>query len=113
MLCEQCGINFIETEESYTSTSSFLDNDILANYDDEKLKQDEFQFKGKRVFRGLYNTAKGFLINADCNGAANIIRKVMTQLEVSLAKVDRGILTVPKRYLLDDLSKKYRERVQG
>ncbi|NES43896.1 hypothetical protein, partial [Moorena sp. SIO2C4] len=35
---------------------------------------------GKRVRRGLYETAKGYLINADTNGAANIARKVATQL---------------------------------
>ncbi len=28
-LCEQCGIKFIETEESYTSKASFLDDDLL------------------------------------------------------------------------------------
>jgi transposase len=35
---------------------------------------------GRRVERGLYKTATGLLINADCNGAANIARKVATQL---------------------------------
>lgn len=31
-LCEQYGIQFVETEESYTSKSSFLDNDVLPTF---------------------------------------------------------------------------------
>ena len=89
-----------------------MDQDILPSYD-EKLEQQKFKFKGKRVFRGLYKTAQGFLINADCNGAVNIISKVITQLGITLAKVTRGILTAPKRYFLDDLSKQYRKRVEA
>lgn len=34
-LCQQYGLEFIETEESYTSKSSFLDNDILPTYDEK------------------------------------------------------------------------------
>ncbi|WP_210498881.1 transposase, partial [Vibrio crassostreae] len=32
-------------------------------------------FSGKRVKRGLYRTKSGKLLNADVNGAINIIRK--------------------------------------
>ncbi len=32
---------------------------------------------GKRITRGLYRTANGQLINADCNGSGNIIRKAI------------------------------------
>lgn len=31
-LCEKYGIRFIETEESYSSKASFLDNDELPKY---------------------------------------------------------------------------------
>jgi lycopene cyclase CruP len=31
-LCEQYGIRFVETEESYTSKASFLDNDSLPTF---------------------------------------------------------------------------------
>jgi len=109
-IAESLGIKVIETEESYTSQSSFLDNDELPIYD-EKLRR-KYQFSGKRIKRGLYKTALGFLINADANGAANILRKVTTQLEISLVKVDRGVLTLPKRYFVTELSKKYRKRVE-
>jgi putative transposase len=67
------GIKVIVTEESYTSKASFLDNDDLPVYgknDSKKL------FSGKRVKRGLYRTENGTIINADVNGATNIMRKV-------------------------------------
>lgn len=63
----EVGIRTILTEESYTSKASFLDND--------EMKKD-ITFSGKRIVRGLYKTNTGNLINADVNGASNIIRKV-------------------------------------
>ncbi|MGK7945959.1 MAG: RNA-guided endonuclease InsQ/TnpB family protein [Microcystaceae cyanobacterium] len=109
-LCEQYGIQFVETEESYTSKSSFLDNDVLPTVGE---KPDRWQASGKRVKRGLYQASNGQLINADCNGSANIIRKVTTQLKVSLAKVTRAFLSVPQRYKLDRLSKIYRTKAES
>ncbi len=94
-LAESVGINFVETEEAYTSVSSFVDRDIVPRHGE---KPSEYKFSGKRVKRGLYQTAKGKLINADCNGSANILRKVITQLSCSLAKVSGEVLTLPKRY---------------
>ncbi len=66
----------------------------------------------KRVNRGLYRSAVGKLINADANGAGNIIRKVATQLSLDLAKVGREVLMLPQRYKLDNLTKKYRISVR-
>lgn len=68
---ELMGIKVVVTEESYTSQSSFLDFDPLPKYGDKKPV-----FSGKRVKRGLYKSGSGKLINADCNGSYNIIRKV-------------------------------------
>ncbi|WP_279146379.1 MULTISPECIES: RNA-guided endonuclease InsQ/TnpB family protein [Clostridium] len=67
------GIKVIETEESYTSKASFIDNDYIPTYgiDDEKAK-----FSGRRISRGMYKSKDGILINADVNGACNILRKV-------------------------------------
>ena len=122
-LCEQYGIQFIETEESYTSQASFLDDDFLPNgstpltVSPERSRRAKFGAKpegwkssGKRVQRGLYRTSNGELINADANGAANIMRKVATRLGFDLARVGRASLTAPKRYGLDSLSKSYRKR---
>lgn len=71
-LCERYGINYFEQEESYTSKASFLDNDYIPTYgvDDENA-----EFSGRRVHRGLYRSLDGTKINADLNGSANILRK--------------------------------------
>jgi putative transposase len=71
---ELVGIRVQITEESYTSKASLLDLDPLPvrkNGDETK-----HTFSGKRVKRGLYRAANGRYINADINGAGNIIRKV-------------------------------------
>lgn len=97
-LLEQYNIRFEETEESYTSQASFLDNDLLPKYGE---KPSQWQASGKRVKRGLYRTAALWLINADCNGAANILRKVMANLNLDLSRVSKGILAMPLRVLLN------------
>ncbi len=71
--CAANGIKFIEIEESYTSKASFLDNDKIPVYD--KNDKTEYKFSGTRIKRGLYKTKNGVLINADVNGACNILRK--------------------------------------
>ncbi len=93
-LCEQYGIQFIETEESYTSKASFLDDDFLPTFG---AKPESWNPSGKRVKRGLYRSANGSLINADCNGAANILRKVAATLGLCLKEVSSGALTTPVR----------------
>ncbi len=109
-LCEQYEIRFVEIEESYTSKASFLDGDFLATFGE---KPEKWKASGKRANRGLYRSAKGQFIHADCNGAANIIRKVATQLGLDLAKVGRGVLMLPQRYGFDSLTKKYRISVRS
>ncbi|MCD9025544.1 RNA-guided endonuclease InsQ/TnpB family protein [Cohnella silvisoli] len=66
------GIDVQITEEAYTSKASFLDHDPLPRYEEGKT----WTSSGKRICRGLYKSLKG-LINADVNGAANILRKVV------------------------------------
>lgn len=65
--CENNGIKFITTEESYTSGTSFLDKEdpIKANYD-----------KSRRVYRGLFISNNDIKINADVNGSYQIMKKV-------------------------------------
>ncbi len=76
-----------------------------------KRLREEMRWKasGKRIRRGLYRSSDGSLINADANGAGNIIRKVSAQLSFDLTKACRAVLTLPKRYFLESLSKKYRK----
>ena len=80
-LCLQYGLDFVETEESYTSKSSFLDNDDIPIYGE---KPENWKPSGTRRKRG-YITGEGFLINADCNGAANIARKVAARLKLDFS----------------------------
>ena len=70
-LCKLNGIKFIEQEESYTSKASFWDKDYIPTYGDEII----VKFSGKRIKRGLYKTKDGKVLNADVNGALNILRK--------------------------------------
>ena len=71
------GINFMTVEESYTSKTSFLDEEKLHSY---KRSQDKpkknYKFLGDRFARSLFRTKKGYVIHADINASFNIIRKV-------------------------------------
>lgn len=92
-LCKRYNINYILQEESYTSKASFFDNDELPLYNVDN--QQTYEFSGKRIKRGLYRTKNGYLFNADCNGALNILRKSKV---VDLTILDcRGELDTPKR----------------
>jgi putative transposase len=101
-LCEQYGIDFVETEESYTSKTSFLDNDLLPTIG---AKPEGWKSSGTRITRGQFKTSTGIKINADCNGAVNIIRKVAAIFKFDLSGVGRGILSMPKKVLLWTLQK--------
>ncbi len=110
-LCPEYGIVFTITEEAYTSKASFLDGDSLPKYGE---KPKDWSASGERVKRGLYRTSLGFLVNADCNGSANIMKKVATQLRLNLAEVGMGSLTLPRRVdLFKGLSKSYREKCEA
>ena len=97
-LCDLHGIRFIETEEAYTSKASFLDGDSLPKYG-EKLMG--WKASGNRIKRGLYRTSDGFVVNADLNGAANILKKVSGRLGLSLNQLSRRSLAVVARIRLN------------
>ena len=65
--CEENGIKLIETDESYTSGTSFLDNELPTK---------DYYNKKRRIKRGLFKSNKGKYINADINSACQILRKV-------------------------------------
>jgi putative transposase len=65
---ELVGIQVILTNESHTSKCSFLDDEPVQHH---------AQYAGKRIKRGLFRASSGRLINADVNGAYNIIRKAI------------------------------------
>ena len=80
--CIENGINFILTEESYTSKTSFLDKELPQKHE---------KYIGNRIKRGLFSNGKN-LINADLNGAFQIIRKVFDEVEIP---VNRGFVFNP------------------
>ena len=71
MIANREGIPIVMQDESYTSKASCLDQDPVLYYKEGETPP---EFSGKRTRRGLYRSANGILINADVNGAANIIR---------------------------------------
>ena len=74
------GIAVILTEESYTSGTSFIDDEmpVKENYN-----------KARRIHRGLFKSNDNILINADLNGAYQILKKVFP------IKWDRGCALHP------------------
>jgi len=71
---KKAGIKVTTTEESYTSKCSFLDLEPIDKHE---------KYLGKRTKRGLFRTFTNRYINADCNGAGNILRKVIGDFEIN------------------------------
>ena len=71
-LCRRAGIDAQIIDESFTSKASFLDNDPIP----WRYSKGPHQFSGTRRCRGLYvSKITGVKINADVNGAFNLLRK--------------------------------------
>ena len=84
--CEMQGISFITTEESYTSKCDSLANEEIGKHE---------VYLGKRVKRGLFQSSVGKLLNADVNGAFNIMRKVVGDSELVRKIANSGWLYQP------------------
>lgn len=70
--CEMIGIDFVVHEESYTSKCDALALESIGKHE---------EYLGRRVKRGLFRSSTGKVINADQNGALNILRKVVGDSE--------------------------------
>lgn len=87
--CNYYGIKYILQEESYTSKCSSLDLEDINKHE---------VYKGKRIKRGLFKTSEGVLINADVNGACNILRKYKSKSGSDLSDTDvSGVINHPVR----------------
>jgi putative transposase len=84
-------------EESYTSKTSYFDNEPIEK---------QQTYKGKRVKRGLFLTGKGFTINADVNGSLNIHRKFISKVANDVPKepVGPGLVMNPIKINLETSS---------
>ena len=94
------GINFMTVEESYTSKTSFLDEEKLHSYKRNKPKKN-YSFLGDRFARSLFETKEGYVIHADINASFNIIRKVSGDSIYNF--VDKGFIkgSSPKRWKIN------------
>ena len=93
--CKMIGINLVTQEESYTSKCDSLAFEEVKCHD---------KYKGSRIKRGLFLSSLGKVLNADINGALNILRKYLHLKEVNEFPViqeiiDRGLLYRPYRIL--------------
>lgn len=87
--CNYYGINYILQEESYTSKCSSLDLESVKKHE---------EYVGKRIKRGLFRTKNNVKINADINGACNIIRKYKSKSGGDLSPTDvSGVVNHPVR----------------
>ena len=91
--CKMIGINLVTQEESYTSKCDAL------TFEEVKCHE---KYKGSRIKRGLFLSSIGKVLNADINGALNILRKYLHLKEVNefpvIQKIiDRGLLYRPYR----------------
>ena len=94
------GINFMTVEESYTSKTSFLDEEKLHSYKRNRPKK-KYTFLGNRFARSLFRSKEGHVIHADINASFNIIRKVTGDVIYNF--VDKGFIkgSSPKRWKIN------------
>ena len=108
-MCLRFGIRFHETEESYTSKSSFFDNDHLHVFGE---KPKSWKASGQRTKRGLYVTSKGFHISSDANGACNILRKIAVNIGIGLSEITVSCCQFLDRVYLWKRSKEQKNNVK-
>ena len=84
-------------EESYTSKTSFLDEEKLHSYKTNKPKKD-YTFLGNRFTRSLFQTKKGYIIHADINASFNIIRKISGNNIYNFVNIESIKGSSPKRW---------------
>ena len=89
----EIGVSFVQVNEAYTSKASFLDGDFIPKYGE---KPENWKPSGKRIAIKLFRTAKGWLVNADAQASANIL-KVASIPGVNLDEITRGSVTCPTR----------------
>ena len=84
--CEIAGITFVLNEESYTSKCDGLCLEEICKHE---------SYSGKRIKRGLFRSGCSKVVNADVNGAFNILRKVFGKSQEILEIINRGWLFHP------------------
>ncbi|WP_172584032.1 zinc ribbon domain-containing protein, partial [Ligilactobacillus agilis] len=92
------GIVVIQHSEAYTSQTSFLDKEEpIRENGDKARKRKGISPAKRRLKRGLYKADTSQLINADVNGALQIIKKVVPN---AFADGIEGIRLCPVKWSL-------------
>lgn len=90
--CQQAGIRVLVVDEAWTSKASFIDNDGIPSL----YEKGPHDFSGTRRYRGLYVSKDKYIINADVNGALNILRK-HNACDLSHLQKNPFLIRSPKR----------------
>ena len=83
--CKLKGIVFKTITEEYTSKCSFVDNEEIGKHT---------TYFGKRINRNFFKSQKGIIINADINGAYNILKKYMKENATWNEKISQTLVKV-------------------
>ena len=79
------GIIFKTITEEYTSKCSFIDEEEIRKHK---------KYAGKRVSRNFFKSKDGIIINADINGAYNILKKYMKENATWNEKISQTLVKV-------------------
>ena len=83
--CKLKGIIFKTITEEYTSKYSFIDEEEVGKHT---------KYAGKRINRNFFRSKKGIIINADINGAYNILKKYMKKNATWNEKMSQTLVKV-------------------
>lgn len=83
--CNLRGISFKTITEEYTSKCSFIDDEEIGKHK---------EYAGKRINRNFFRSKKGIIINADINGAFNILKKYMKENATWNEKISQTLVKV-------------------
>ena len=90
--CKLTGINFVIVNEAYTSICSSLDKEKIGKHK---------SYAGERIYRGLFKSSSGIMINADVNGILNIMRLGLKKQNVKLDVIGEILRPENKRLVLN------------
>ena len=90
--CKLAGINFVIVNEAYTSICSSLDKEKIGKHK---------SYAGERIYRGLFKSSSGIMINADVNGSLNIMRLGLKKQNVKLDVIGEILRPENKRFVLN------------
>ena len=83
--CKLKGIIFKTITEEYTSKCSFIDNEEIGKHK---------EYVGRRINRNFFKSKGGIIINADINGAYNILKKYIIENATWNEKISQTLVKV-------------------